>query len=271
MNNNLGGVYNGSIEEIATDIIGGRAALSRFNHAEESGRIAAGRIHVESSLVLGGDRRANKVEYALGEAYKLANRQEELLERYAREHGCWLNEEDIISSSSQELPSGMESRVFLSADEEYVIKITNQSQRLWPDMFLDNRITLHNYLFPETHYELLGFLSKEPNKFTLRHFHFVLRQPFIHGRALSDRTSAETTVNNEWHLREYMAERFLMGTNGENTYFNNNYIVKDLHLHNVLSNQSGECFFIDTVPRLNVYGSDWGGKREYGNWEVFYY
>jgi hypothetical protein len=271
MNNNLGGVYNGSIEEIATDIIGGRAALSRFNHAEESGRSQGGRIHVESSLVLAGDRLSNRAEYALSEAYKLVDRQEKLLEQYAREHSCWLNEEDIIASSSAELPAGMESRVFLSADNTYVTKITNQSQRGLPEMFLDNRITLHNYLFPGTCYELLGFLDKEPNKFTLRRFHFVVKQPFIAGTALSDRSHPEVAVANKPRLKSYMSEHYLMETDGDNTYFNSNYIVKDLHLYNVLENIHGEFFFIDTVPRLNVYGSDWSGKREYGNWEVFYY
>jgi hypothetical protein len=228
MNNNLGGVYYGDIQEIASSIIGGRAVISRFNSEEERGRSAGGRVHVEASLVLVGDRRANKVEYALTEAYKFVERQERLLEEYAREAGVWLKEEDIVSEAGTELPSGMESRVFLSRDETYVTKITNQSQKGLPDMFLDNRITLHNYLFPETNYELLGFLEKEPNMYTFRRFHFVLKQPFIHGRALSDRTSAETTAGNELRLRSYMSERYRMDTDGSNSYQNSNYTVAEL-------------------------------------------
>jgi hypothetical protein len=61
-----------------------------------------------------------------------------------------------------------------------------------------------------------------------------------------------------------------MGTDGDNVYWNSNYIVKDLHLYNVLENIHGEFFFIDTVPRLNLYSSGLDGKREYGDWEVLY-
>jgi hypothetical protein len=61
-----------------------------------------------------------------------------------------------------------------------------------------------------------------------------------------------------------------METDGSNSYQNSNYIVKDLHLHNVLESKSGLLFFIDTIPRLNLYSSGLGGKREYGDWEVLY-
>lgn len=50
----------------------------------------------------------------------------------------------------------------------------------------------------------------------------------------------------------------------ENTYFNEDYIIGDLHAGNVMKDGDGNLYFIDTVPVLNTPDEGYGGTREYG-------
>ena len=99
----------------------------------------------------------------------------------------------------------------------------------WLDYF--NNLLLHNYYFPDTYYQLLGF--KEIKGI----LHAVVKQPFI---KVTEPTNIE------------IVRKFLT-SNGFEIKKNNDYINKslgiileDLHDENVLMNQK-VLFFIDTV------------------------
>jgi hypothetical protein len=262
-----------SIKTDAQAIIGGRASIRRLNRKEERTRCKGGRIHVEASLILGRDRQANSEEYDSLRDHEITQRQEKILQAYAMYRGVWLHEKDIVNDAARELPSGMESRVFLSRDGLFVTKITNYPPLSYQlDDFLDNRITLHNYLFGETTYELLGFLEVEPVPGDcFRPFRFVLKQPFVQGHMLSDVTDWKAMLDTDKRLDAYMEKRFNMHRLGPTNFYNSNYVVGDLHLGNVIETNSGEFFFIDTIPKLNTVGPyKTDGKRRYEEWEVVY-
>jgi hypothetical protein len=262
-----------SIKTDAQTIIGGRASIRRLNRKEERTRCKGGGIHVEASLILGRDRQANSEKYDSMREHEIAQCQEKILKAYAIYRGVWLNEQTIVDTTARELPSGAESRVFLSRDGLYVTKITKYPPMGHSlDEFLDNRITLHNYLFRDTTYELLGFLEvdPDPDDTYFRPFRFVLKQPFIQGRMLND-TDWHSTLENERRLEEFMEKYLDMQRLGTTNFYNSNYIVGDLHLGNVLENEDGEFFFIDTVPRLNTIGPrPTDGKRRYEEWGIVY-
>jgi hypothetical protein len=125
--------------------------------------------------------------------------------------------------------AGAEQRVF-RYDDFSVIK-TNDSifYSSWLDYF--NSLLIHNYFFPATAYEFIGFKIIQDILFA------VVRQDFI---------LATEPVNLE------IVKNFLAYNGFENTR-NNDYInleigliFEDLHDENVLS-RNGVLFFIDTV------------------------
>lgn len=138
----------------------------------------------------------------------------------------WFNEVD----ESRFIARGAEQRVYLDADTRYVIKLNDSIfYAFWLDYF--HSLLIHNFLFPQTAYQLIGFY-RENNV-----LHAVVRQPFIE---ISEPT--DTTAVKEFLL----ANGFQLKKN--NDYFNPTagIILEDLHDENVLTNK-GVLFFIDTT------------------------
>lgn len=133
-----------------------------------------------------------------------------------------INESDFVSE-------GAEQRVY-RFDDIHVIK-TNSSifYTSWLDYF--NSLLIHNFFFPTTAYNFLGF------KLTGDEIYAVVKQEFI--------------VNSE--PTDLCAVKGFLKFNGFENTRNNDYIhrdigliFEDLHEENVLSN-NGILFFIDTV------------------------
>ena len=143
--------------------------------AEEQGRTKGGRRNVEASLLLSANERANSKE----QGSNVREKQEDLLKAYAIENSIWFTEDSF--SDNDFIDEGTESKVYTSPKDKYVRKTINYKRySKTPQEFLDNRISLHNYLFPETNYELIGFTEVED--FTgKKTFAFVVEQPFIEG------------------------------------------------------------------------------------------
>lgn len=127
------------------------------------------------------------------------------------------------------ISAGAEQRVY-RYDDYYVLK-TNDSifYKYWLDYF--NSLLLHNYFFPATCYEFMGF------KIINDVLHAVVKQRFVHTTEATDLEA----------VKQFMAY------NGFQNTRNNDYIhpqlgiiFEDLHDENVLCN-NGILFFIDTV------------------------
>jgi hypothetical protein len=128
------------------------------------------------------------------------------------------------------LAEGAEQKVYLEEDGRHVIKLNDSIFYLtWQDYL--NSLLLHNYFFPATSYELIGFMQENGRLYA------AVRQPYIH----------TTEPTDEGKVKE------LMKANGFENKKNNDYfsrelgiILEDLHDENVLTN-NGLQFFVDTV------------------------
>jgi Serine/Threonine/Tyrosine Kinase found in polyvalent proteins len=128
------------------------------------------------------------------------------------------------------LAEGAEQKVYLEADGSHVIKLNDAIFYLkWEDYF--NSLLLHNYFFPATSYELIGFQNESERLYA------VVRQSYIH----------TTEPTDESLVKELMAANNFENKK-DNDYFNREagLILEDLHDENVLTN-NGVLFFVDTV------------------------
>lgn len=145
----------------------------------------------------------------------------------------WVNESNLWFATIDEsrfITRGFEQRVYLAEDVRYVFKLNDSVfYEHWLDYF--HNLLIHNFLFPQTAYELIGFYLEREN------LHAVVKQPFIEITAPTD-----TSL-----VKEFLtANGFQLKKN--NDYFNPEVgiILEDLHDENVLTNE-GVLFFIDTT------------------------
>jgi hypothetical protein len=125
---------------------------------------------------------------------------------------------------------GAEQKVYIEGDGRYVLKINDSIfYSSWLDYF--HSLQIHNVLFPDTQYELLGF-RKDNEK-----LYAVVKQLLVES----------TSQTNLQEVKQYLEN------NGFRKIRNNDYysedlgiILEDLHDENVLTNK-GVLFFIDTV------------------------
>jgi len=146
--------------------------------------------------------------------------------RWIEESKLWFNNVD----ESRFIARGAEQRVYLDKDVRYVIKLNDSVfYEHWLDYF--HNLLIHNFLFPQTAYALVGFYLES------KVLHAVVKQPFVQ----------ITEPTNPLLVKEFLvANGFQLKKN--NDYFNHEagIILEDLHDENVLTNQ-GALFFIDTT------------------------
>ena len=160
----------------------------------------------------------------------LKEQEEKRLRDYIDEQQLWKSDIDF----SQYLSEGAEQRVYLK-DSEHVLKLNDSIYyATWRDYF--HNLILHNFFFPDTAYNLLGFTSENDILFA------VVEQPFV-------------SITQNTDLRQ--VKEFLT-SNGFDTIRNNDYfnaelgiILEDLHDENVLM-KNGIPYFIDTVFYLTA-------------------
>ena len=163
---------------------------------------------------------------SVAQEYKQNKQQErESLIQFANQENLWLANINVENYVSQ----GAEQKVYLK-DGTSVLKLNDAIYYAsWVD-YLHN-LLLNNLFFPDTAYQLLGFIKE------LDVLYAVVEQPFI--------KATETT-----DLR--LVKLFLENNGFRNTknhdYYNADFgiILEDLHDENVLT-QNEILFFIDTV------------------------
>lgn len=149
----------------------------------------------------------------------------------------WINTNNLWFIEHDEnrfIASGAEQRVYLHLDERYVYKLNDSIfYQYWLDYF--HSLLIHNYFFPATAYQLIGFFEKDNLLYA------VVKQRYVE---ITDNTNIES-------IRSFLSENgFLLKKN--NDYYNPilGLILEDLHEENVLTNNS-LLFFIDTVFYLD--------------------
>jgi hypothetical protein len=247
------------------------AAIQRFAKEEERGRIAGGRIAVETTLLLSRGSRtsqANRKERRnpvanSTEEYKgyreIIKEQETLLEKYAKYWDFWY-EYGEFTSKRKFFDHGDEATVYLDTGGKTVKKIIvyNANYKVTPLEFIDNRIALHNYLFPETKYTLHGFTLTQDGRFA-----FILNQDYIK----ENKDALPLTYN---AVADYLNTKLNMNLYLKSIqhYYNEMYLLNDIHLKNVINGKNGVFYFIDTQISLNTPNTGMGGFREYGDYSL---
>ena len=193
-------------------------------------RIISGESQVRNGAViqatayyLKGSQRTSE----LAKESKLYKRQEtEVLKDYITKNNLWVSDVAIENQVSE----GAEQKVYLK-DGKTVIKLNDAIfYNSWEDYL--NNLLLHNYFFPDTAYELLGFYNNQEDSIFA-----VIIQPFVRA---TDKTDLEG-------VKKFMHANGFINTKN-NDYYNPDLgiILEDLHDENVLT-ENGVLQFIDTV------------------------
>ena len=146
------------------------------------------------------------------------------LEKYISENKLW-----IVIDLTQYVSEGAEQKVYLK-DAENVLKLNDSIYyNSWKDYL--NNLLLHNYFFPDTAYDLIGFTKDNDILYA------VVQQAYV----------SITTNTDLKQVKEFLT---LNGfeNNRNNDYINRELgiILEDLHDENVLT-RNEVLYFIDTV------------------------
>ncbi len=186
-------------------------------------QIRNGAVIQATACYLKGSQRSS--ELAKGE--KLYKKQEaKALKDYISKNNLLFPGVEIENYVSE----GSEQKVYLK-DGRTVIKLNDAIfYESWEDYL--NCLLLHNFFFPDTAYELLGFyIDDHENIFA------VVQQPFVRANEKTDLLE----------VKNFMEANGFANTRN-NDYYNDDLgvILEDLHDENVLT-ENGVLQFIDTV------------------------
>lgn len=221
----------------------GNTTIKRLSSAEEQGRIQGGKWLLKATLVASGSNEANHEDQRPDKEFK--NGQVERLLDFAIAENLLFDFKDH-NRIGEYLGNGAEQYVYMKDYQPYVLKFNNLKFHENPLEYFD-RLALHNHIFPEAPYTLIGFSRKYPNEDC---FSAVVTQPFVIAQRGADR-------------EEVKAEMIKMGFEhvGGNTYVSPDYIVEDLHQGNALITPDNNVAIIDPVIYLNTPEDDFEGKR----------
>ena len=248
------------VKSIAGRIVSGESKIVRLNEREERGRILGGRRNVEASIICGAEARANQTKSrgsrpSRQERIENNARVEARLEKYARHEHIWFDYGEFVKNHHY-LTKGEEAFIFEDKNKEFVLKAVNYNYfdpKYSALEFIDERISLFNYLFPATHYELIGFTRDDDG-----HFRFILKQPYIDGKPPAKRARVAFMKRLLGEDSELTSEQFA----------NREYHVSDLHSKNLLQDKNGNIFVIDALLELNTPERHLRGDREYEEFSI---
>ena len=163
------------------------------------------------------------------------------LKEWAIANHCWIDRTTLGTYSDR----GSENEVYASLDSRFVYKLNDfrySDDNLKP--FFE-RISVHNELFPDCEYILIGFAENRDGKVCA-----ALRQPFI----LAQREATQQEINEEMEHLGFLKEQEGYFTNGE-------YDIFDAVPNNVLMGDDGHLYFIDTI----IFKSGTGGQETYNS------
>ncbi|MDR1097513.1 MAG: hypothetical protein LBL57_05215 [Tannerella sp.] len=244
------------IQRKAAEEIQKCGGIHRLGAGTEKGRIGGGQRNVEASILLGGNERGgNKTgRKNLDDQRRMEEKQ---IKEFSQFAGWFFSYSGLVKRWIKELKGGKESEVGVieMGGKEWVCKITDYKvKEKTPLSFINNHISLHNTLFPDTNYTLYGITEKKGE------FRFILLQPYIKGKTLEEieYEELERYVTKKIPMSDIMRELddYMENVLGmekiENAECANEYFtVTDLHAHNVMRDGNGKFYFIDTNPYPN--------------------
>lgn len=147
-------------------------------------------------------------------------------ELYAKENNIWIPINEVFDLGVQG-QSGNENDTYFSSDG-YVYKVNNLMNS-GSIISLFERLSLHNSIFPETAYTLVGFTGFEG-----RNIFPILKQRVVN----------HPTIATPSEIENYMISLGFIKVNNS-TYKNKNIIISDLQSRNVLKDDDGDIYVVD--------------------------
>ena len=154
-----------------------------------------------------------------------------IAESYAKEKGTWKTLDEVTDLGDIG-PSGNENDTYISPDGD-IFKVNNLINSHGSVSEFVEKTRLHNQLFPETSYELVGFTGREGKS-----VYPIVKQRYVPN-------SMNATVD---EIDNYM-ESLGFEKTGDYTYSNGVYEVSDLRPRNVLKDADGDIYVIDSEIR----------------------
>ena len=233
-----------SIEQTLNDFINGKRQFNNLS-AEENDTARGDRLLAAAEVATRLHGRSNQEE----SQDDRNDRQERQVEEWAKSAGIW--HEDALSfgeSFGEEMKGGQESHVYENLPNKSVIKVKNTTQYHDLQEFLDG-IILHNTLFPETAYKVVGFGNDGDG------FVAILEQPFVLGTVPTQEQIDGFVKSVAPDSEKYEAEL----KNGR--YKTLQTLLHDLSPKNAIITPGGNIAIIDAIIRPNVASEGKGGQR----------
>lgn len=158
---------------------------------------------------------------------------------YAKENNLWID--NLYSLGKPTKVSGYENTLALDEVNDIVYKSNNLFNSGFLISNLLNQIRIHNILFPETKYELVGFTGIDNGENRPPHIEVIIKQDFV-----EDAVQASPQ-----EITEFMLSLGFEKINGT-TFTNGQYTVADLFPRNVLKDKNGVIYVVDNIVSENL-------------------
>ena len=219
------------INNYINDIQNGTEDFPRFNLSEHAGLCTAGAPLIGATIVAsyaaasltasshaGGGQGSGPANWEIDEL------QEQLIEQWAKTANLWVEDSEQILTEElgPKIAQGAEAKVYYREGDTSVVKerasIYSTTQKA-----LD-AIVLHNYLFPETAMNVVGFTRDSDGLFRI-----ILTQPYVNCLRLAAKMEIDDMV---------AAKGFRDNWNGQGVnYISDRLALEDMHPANVFINR----------------------------------
>ena len=233
------------IDTLTNDILYGRKDFNGFALSEHAGLCKGGAPLIGASIVVSYARRSltpgGNAEGSQGSGpsnWKIDERQEHLLEDWARAKGLWFEHSESIlrKNFGPMIAQGAEAKVYYKEGDPSVAKertsiysTTNKALEA---------IALHNFLFPETAMRVIGFTRDGDGLLRI-----VLTQPYIRCQRLATKTEIDAMVAEKGFRDNWQGQ----GVN----YLSDRLLLEDMHPANVFIDElTGKPTCIDCIVKF---------------------
>ena len=232
------------IENLVNDIQNGTTDFPRFNQSEHAGLCKAGSCLIGASIVASYAAASltagSHVTGGQGvpSNWQIDRRQEQLIEQWAKAAQLWVDDSSQILADAfgPMIAQGAEAKVYYREGDTSVVKertsIYSTTQKA-----LD-AIALHNYLFPETAMNVVGFTRDSDGLLRT-----ILTQPYVRCLRLATKREIDDLV----FAKGFRDNREGQGVN----YISDRIALEDMHPANVFIDEiSGRAICIDCIVKF---------------------
>jgi hypothetical protein len=156
--------------------------------------------------------------------------------KFGKENDLWI--EDFYSLGNFGLVGGHEHTLVLNTENKTVYKSNNLMNSRYLVSNVIEKVQIHNELFPETKYTIIGFTGIDNGEFRTPHIEVVLNQTYFPNLIKAEPIEINLFIEN-LGFRQTTPE----------SYVNDKYLVFDLYPRNVLKNNDGNLVVVDAEFR----------------------